>query len=82
MEETTRTNLDNLHSEDKEVQNSAFFAVLEATNKPVDWAYNVWNEMIADLSHKDNHRRAIAAQVLCDLAKSDPENRMLRILTR
>ena len=78
MDETTRTNLDNLHSEDKEVQNSAFFAVLEATNKPVDWAYNVWNEMVADLSHKDNHRRAIAAQVLCNLAKSDPENRMLK----
>ncbi len=78
MDETTRTNLDNLYSEDKEVQNSAFFAVLEATNKPVDWAYNVWNEMIADLNHKDNHRRAIAAQVLCNLAKSDPENRMLK----
>jgi ribosomal protein L17 len=33
---------------------------------------------VADLGHKSNHRRAIAAQVLCNLAKSDPENRMLR----
>ena len=32
---------------------------------------------MADLRHKDNHVRAIAAQVLCNLAHSDPEQRML-----
>jgi hypothetical protein len=48
------------------------------TDKPVDWAYDVWGEMIENLSHKDNHNRAIAAQVLCNLAKSDPKNRMLK----
>ncbi len=78
MNEITRTNLDNLRSEDKELQNKAFFYVLEATDKPVDWAYDVWDEMVETLSHKDNHQRAIAAQVLCNLAKSDPENRMLK----
>ena len=78
MDATTRTQLDDLRSDDKEVQNKAFFAVLEATDKPVDWAYAVWDDMVADLRHKDNHRRAIAAQVLCNLAKSDPENRMLK----
>jgi len=31
---------------------------------------------VAGLSHKDNHVRAIAAQVLCNLAKSDPKNRI------
>lgn len=78
MDTITRTNLDNLCSEEKEVQNTAFCAVLEATDKPVDWAYDVWDEMVATLRHKDNHQRAIAAQVLCNLAKSDPENRMLK----
>jgi len=78
MDEITRTNLDNLRSDDRELQNKAFFYVLEATDKPVDWAYDVWDEMVATLSHKDNHRRAIAAQVLCNLARSDPENRMLK----
>jgi len=34
--------------------------------------------MVADLSHKDNLVRSVAAQVLCNLAKSDPEQRMLR----
>jgi hypothetical protein len=36
MNKTTRTNLDNLHSEDRELQNKAFFDVLEVTDKPVD----------------------------------------------
>jgi hypothetical protein len=78
MNKTTRTNLDNLWSEDRELQNKAFFYILEVTDKPVDWAYDVWDEMMENLSHKDNHNRAIAAQVLCNLAKSDPKNRMLK----
>jgi hypothetical protein len=52
--------------------------IIEATDKPVGWAYDVWNKMVENLSHKDNHNRAIAAQVLCNLAKSDPKNRMLK----
>jgi len=78
MDKSTRTNLENLRSEDKEAQNKAFFAILKATDKPVAWAYDVWDELVEDLQHKDNHRRAIAAQVLCNLAKSDPQNRMLK----
>jgi len=61
MDKITRTNLDNLRSEDKALQNKAFFYILEATDKPVDWAYDVWDEMVVTLSHKDNHQRAIAA---------------------
>ena len=78
MNKTIRTNLDNLGSEDRELQNKAFFYILETTDKRVDWAYQVWDELVASLTHKDNHRRAIAAQVLCNLAKSDPQNRMLK----
>jgi hypothetical protein len=78
MDEVTRTNLNNLRSQDRDLQNRAFFAVLEATDQPVDWAYEVWDNLVRGLSDKDNHVRAIAAQVLCSLARSDPENRMLR----
>ena len=77
MDEITRTNFDNLRSEDKEVQGKAFSAIIEATDQPVDWAYDVWDQMVETLGSKDNRQRAIAAQVLCNLAKSDPENRML-----
>lgn len=78
MDKVIQTNIENIQSEDKVLQNKAYFFILEATNQPVDWAYDVWNEMIEGLSHKDNHVRAISAQVLSNLAKSDPKNRMLK----
>ena len=78
MDKLTRTHLDNIHSKDRELQNKAFFYILNVTEKPVDWAYDVWDEMIAGLTNQDNHVRAIAAQVLSNLAKSDPKNRILK----
>jgi len=78
MDSIIRTNLNNLRSEDRELQNKAFFAILEATAERVDWAYAAWDGLLADLRHKDNHVRAISAQVLCNLAKSDPEKLMLK----
>jgi hypothetical protein len=77
MDETTRTNLENIHSKDKQVQNDAYFYLMDITSKPVDWAYDVWDETVANLTHNDNHERAIAAQLLCNLAVSDPEKRIL-----
>ena len=78
MDKLTRTHLENIRSKDRELQNKAFFYILNKTEKPVDWAYDVWDDMIAGLSHEDNHVRAIAAQILCNLAKSDPKERILR----
>lgn len=78
MDSKIRKHVDNLRSEERELQNQAFFYILEATEKPVDWAYEVWDELVEGLHHKDNHVRAISAQCLCNLAKSDPENRMQR----
>ena len=78
MDSKIRKHLDNLRSEERELQNQAFFYILEATEKPVAWAYEVWDELVEGLHHKDNHVRAISAQCLCNLAKSEPENRMQR----
>lgn len=78
MDETTRIHFENIHSEDKDAQNKGYYALIEATDKPVDWTYDVWDKLVADLRHKDNHLRAIAAQLLANLAKSDPEKRMLK----
>lgn len=78
MDKLTRTHLDNIRSKDKELQNKAYFYILNITEKPVDWAYDVWDEMVAGLSHPDNHVRAIAAQILCNFARSDPKERILK----
>ncbi len=78
MDKIIGINLDNLWSQNRELQNKAFLYILKTTDKPVSWAYEVWDRLVAGLSHKDNHVRAIAAQVLCNLAKSDPDERMLK----
>ena len=82
MDKTTAQYFSDLWSEDRELQNQAFTYILGVTDKPVDWAYETWDELLANLTHKDNHNRAIAAQVLCNLAKSDSKNRILEDFER
>lgn len=78
IDASIRTTLDDLRSTDRDLQNRAFAGILALTDQPVAWAYTAWDGLVRDLAHPDNHVRAIAAQVLCNLAKSDPENRMLK----
>ena len=82
MNKTVQNNLDNLWSEDRELQNQAFTYILTVTDRPVDWAYEAWDKLLANLTHRDNHNRAIAAQVLSNLAKSDPKERVLKDFDR
>jgi hypothetical protein len=78
MDIIIKTNMENIRSLDKDLQNKAFTDLLNATDQPVDWAYDAWDDLLEGLTHKDNHARAISAQILCNLAKSDPKNRMLK----
>lgn len=78
MDRILRTNLNILWSEDRQLQNDAFLYTIKATDQPVEWAYKIWDDLLKNLTHKDNHNRAIAAQVLCNLAKCDPKNRMVK----
>ena len=78
MEEALTRALADVRSSDQGVQNSAYKAVMEATDVPIAWAYELWDRVVADLGDVDNHVRAIAAQLLCNLAKSDPERRITR----
>jgi hypothetical protein len=78
MDKKTRTHLDNIRSEDGQLQNKAYVTLMNATEKPVDWAYDAWDELIEGLKHKDNHVRAISSQLLANLAKSDPKGRMFK----
>ena len=76
MDPQTQKHVNNLRSDDRDTQNQAFSYLLSETEKPVDWAYEVWDQLVEGLHHKDNHVRAISAQILANLAKSDPQNRM------
>lgn len=72
--------LDGIRSADRQVQGAAFEALMAATDQTVDWAGDAWDRLVGDLDHRDNRTRAIAAQVLCNLAKSVDAERALTAL--
>ncbi|TFF34640.1 hypothetical protein [Mucilaginibacter psychrotolerans] len=77
MEATIRGYFDDLYANDAVSRYSSFVDIISKTNQPVAWVYEVWDELVTMLSDTNNHRRAIASQVLCNLAKSDIEGRMI-----
>lgn len=77
MEDKIRTHLDQIYSEDRDQQGAAYMYLLAETGKGVDWAYEAWDEIVEALAHKNNRVRSIAAQLLSNLAQSDPDKRIL-----
>lgn len=77
MENQIKLAFEKSKSGDKDERYEAYLNILKATDEQVDWAYEVWDQLIEDLTHKDNHQRSRAAQYLANLAKSDPEKRMM-----
>lgn len=63
-------------SNDKKARQQAYLRLMQATNEKVDWAYDVWDKLKELLKNGDNHQRSIAAQLLSNLTKSDPNNKM------
>ena len=72
--------MEDLLSASQDRQNEAFHALVKASDSPVDWAYEVWNDLLGIVQYGDNRQRSIAAQVLSNLAKSDSKERMQRDL--
>jgi len=71
-------NFRDLWCDDRVRQGTAYEEILATTSRPVDWAYEVWDDVIQQLKDKNNRSRSIAAQILCNLAQSDPSRRMMR----
>jgi hypothetical protein len=77
MDAATQTQYNNLYAQDGDVRYKALNTMLQAMEQRVDWAYEVWDDLVAHLRDKNGHVRAIAAQILCNLVGSDTEKRML-----
>jgi activator of HSP90 ATPase len=80
MDQSTRGHFTQLHGTDAESRAASFMHLLELTQQPVEWAHEVWDELLTLLREGDNHQRAIGAQLLSSLAKSDSQQRMLKDL--
>jgi hypothetical protein len=77
MDQKIKEAFENLQAKDKQKQYETYQYILERTDEKVDWAYEVWDELVDGLTDKSNHQRSRAAQFLANLAKSDPENRII-----
>jgi hypothetical protein len=76
MNEQLKIIFADLASSDDGTRMSALKTVLALTEQPVEWVYEVWDDLLQRLQHENSYQRTIAVKVLCRLAKSDHENRL------
>ncbi len=76
MNKTIRESINNLASTDDKIRFAALQSILKITDDKVEWVYEVWNDLVDKLDDKNSYQRSIAILVLCNLAKSDAENRI------
>ncbi len=76
MEIEVKQLFDNLASSDDKIRMAAFQEVMKITENKVNWIYDVWDDLVNRLNNPNSYQRSIAIMVLCNLAKSDWQNRM------
>ncbi|MCO8270451.1 hypothetical protein M1L60_07560 [Actinoplanes sp. TRM 88003] len=62
---------------DRGRQNAAYESLMATTEQSVPWAGAVWDDVVGHLADRDNHNRAIAGQLLCNLAAHESSDRVL-----
>jgi len=82
MDKQVKECIDNLGSTDDKTRLNALQTILKITEDKVDWVYDVWDDLVSKLDNENSYQRSIALMVLCNLAKSDSENRIEGILDR
>lgn len=82
MNRNIKDHIDDLESTDDKTRLHALESLLKITESKVDWAYEVWDHLLEKLNHENSYQRSIAIMLLCNLAKSDHENRLEHSLGR
>ena len=76
MDKAVKESIDNLEATDNEIRFNALQTVLKLTEDEVDWVYDIWDKLVGKLNHENSYQRSIAIMLLCNLVKSDTENRL------
>ncbi len=82
MDQIAKEALERLNSAEDKIRFDALNHILKLTDEPVDWVYEVWDDLVRKLSNENSYQRSIAIMVLCNLAKSDRENRIEAVLDK
>jgi len=82
MDRYIRKHIESLGSTDDKVRLMALQSLLKATESKVDWIYDVWDHLLEKLGHENSYQRSIGILLICNLAKSDTDDRLAASLDR
>jgi hypothetical protein len=82
MNKSIEKHMANLASLDDKVRLDALQTMLKMTESKVDWIYDIWDRLVEKLDDENSYQRSIGIMLLCNLAKSDTEDRLKTILDR
>ena len=75
MNKNIRKHIDDLAAANDKIRLDALQALLKMTDVKVNWIYEVWSDLLEKLEHENSYQRSIGILLLCNLAKSDTEDR-------
>ena len=70
----------NIESKDDTIRLNSLNMILKETEKKVDRIYEVWDTLIEKMDNENSYQRSIGILILCNLAKSDRDNRFNDII--
>lgn len=76
MESNVIKLVDNIVGTDADIRYASYLTLMDMTIEKVDWVYMLWDILIDNINHKNNHTRSIIGQLICNLVKSDYEGRI------
>ena len=82
MNKHIEKHIKDLSSTDDKTRLNALQTLLKLTEVLVDWIYEVWDLLLEKLENENSYQRSIGIMLLCNLAKSDHENRLKVSLDR
>jgi hypothetical protein len=82
MNKEIKQHIDHLASTDDKIRLDALQTLLKMTETKVDWVYEAWDLLLDKLDSGNSYQRSIGILLLCNLAKSDTEDRLQHSLDR
>ena len=82
MDKDIKRHIEELASTDDKTRLDALQTLLKLTETKVNWVYEVWDHLLEKLENENSYQRSIGILLLCNLAKSDTEDRLSTALDR
>jgi hypothetical protein len=80
MNKDIKKHIEDLGSLDDKIRLAALQSLLKETETKVDWVYEAWDHLLGKVEDENSYQRSIGIMMLCNLAKSDTENRLASVL--